>query len=373
MKTLNIKEEKGIITALLQIEEPEFSKARLSVYLDETERLAIPGITPGLAAIEDIEKAYGSDALKEEALARAIPAAYARFIKEHKIRTVGKPKAADITLTNDGGVLFTVRAPLYPKATLGMYKGITVTVPRSKQEDFRMAVLRKACGDMRAEVPDAMTEARLDAMSAHEKLLVCDDLIYHLLADVVHLLRGAYETAGISRPDAQIRAEALDVMLQAVSKDNGEPSMQFIINSLRQMAERYHKLPENFDEEVKKLAEKRAAERKKMTREEQTEEAFGAYLGSIGADEKSWRAERRKEAEEAALCDLLLEAVAEAETLYADDKAIDALVAEIAKNSGASPEDVTANIGRETIRRQLMRDMACRFITDSAISLPQEK
>ena len=54
-----------------------------------------------------------------------------------------------------------------------------------------------------------------------------------------------------------------------------------------------------------------------MTPEELAADAFGAYLGSIGLDEKRWRAERRAEAEESARCDLLLEAVAEAEGITA--------------------------------------------------------
>ena len=368
MKLLDKKEESNVMTAVIAIEPHELAEARRAAYLDETERWPVPGIAPGLASIEEIEKTCGADALMDGALARALPAAYSQFLAESGVRTVGRPEVSSVTLTRDGGARFTARAALYPKVKLGDYKGIAVPEARTDEEEFRMAVLREACRGMEAEVPVAMTEARLDAMTAQEKLRVCGDAVYHLLADVVALVHGAYEAAGVTRPAAQVRAEALDIMLQAVSSDNGTPSFPFILSQLRAAAERYRPLPDGFDEHIKTLASERSAKRGAMTPEEQADEAFGAYLGSIGGDEKTWRAERRKEAEEAARCDLLLEATAEAEGLEASDADVDALAAQIAEKSCASPEEVIEHAGRETMRRQLLRDKACRLIVGSAVS-----
>ncbi len=373
MKTLDLKNEKGTMTALLQIESTEIATARKEAYLDDTEHWPVPGIAPGLASIEDIEKTYGADALKEEALARALPNAYSLFLCSEKIRTVGKPEVLSVSLTKNGGALFTVRAAIYPKVLLGNYKGIAADIPRDHEEEFRMAVLREACREMKCEVPSAMTEARLDTMAANEKLLVCGDSVYHLLSDVTYLLRGAYDAAGVPRPAAQVNAEALDIMLRTVSSDNKERPTAFITEQLRINTKRYRTLPENFDELINKLIAKRAAQRKTMTQEEQTGEAFNAYLLSIGTDEKSWRKERLKEAEDAARCDLLLEAVADAENISADDREVDDLAAEIAKRSETSPQNVIEQIGRDTIRRQIMRDKACRFITDRAVSSAQKE
>jgi hypothetical protein len=211
-----------------------------------------------------------------------------------------------------------------------------------------------------------MTEQKLDSMAAQEKLRVNQDSVYHLLADVVCYLTEAYHAAGVSRSQAQIRAEATDVMLQTVSGENQAPSKEFLVGQIRSLAERYHELPDDFDEKLTAIFAKRAEKKRAMSPEELADEAFKAYLGSIDLDEERWRRERREEALESARCDLLLEAVAEAEKMTVTEAELGEMVSRIASQCGLEPDKAMAQLDLEPVRQQLLRDKACKFLLDSA-------
>lgn len=368
MRVIDKKTDGETLAVTLLIEPEEFAEALREAYLDDSERYVVPGYAPGLAPRAAIEAVYGPEALFDEAIAAALPAAYGKFLAEEKPRTVGKPEASDITLLAGGDLRFRVRADLCPRVRLGAYKGLRITLPEgADEENFRMAALRAACKEMEGRPSEAMVEERLDATAAREQLNVSRDAVYHLLADSAWLLRETYLAAGLSRPPAQVRAEALDVMLEAASGGNADPSWEFIARRLRGLAARYRALPDDFDETLAGLFKRRAAVKEGMTPEELAADAFGAYLGSIGLDEKRWRAERRAEAEESARCDLLLEAVAEAEGITASGDELLALTAEIAARCGMETAEAAARIDAEPLRRQIARDKACRLIVASAV------
>ncbi|MCD7952622.1 MAG: hypothetical protein LUG14_06835 [Synergistaceae bacterium] len=307
-----------------------------------------------------------AEAVFDEALAAAIPAAYGKFIAAEGLRTVGRPEVTEIYSQADGGLRFSVKVGLYPKVRLGAYSGLQITLPPEAGEDeFRMAVLKEACKGITGATTPEMTDGRLEAMAAQERLNVSQDAVYHLPADVVWLLRETYLAAGISRQPAQIASEALEVMLETVS--DGAPSAEVLGGQMRALAERYRELPDNFDDKFDEILKRRAAAKGKMTAEELAAEAFNAWLGSVGLDEKRWRAQRRAEAEELARCDLMLEAVAETEGLTASEDDLLAMIAKIAAGCGMAPEEATARIDAEPLRRQIMRDKACGLLVSAAV------
>ena len=367
MKVLEIKNEKGLLTATIKIEPREFAASLREAYLDNADRFTVPGFAAGLAPLEEVEKIYGPEALGGLAIDLAVPAAYKKFLAEQQLRVVGRPEVSSAAILPDGGAIFSVSAALYPQVKLGRYKGLKVPQRRgNNEEEFKMAVLKQACENMAGEVPDAMAEQKLDALAAQEKLRVNGDAVYHLLADVVYALGEGYRSAGASRSAAQVRAEATDIMLQTVSGDNSDPSQKFIAGQIRSLAERYHTLPDDYDETLDKIFAKRAAQKAQMMPEQLAAEAFAAYLGSIDMDEAKWRRERREEAIESARCDLLLEAVAKAEGLEVTESELSGVVARIAEQCGLEPDEALPQIDLEPVAQQLLRDKACRLLLDSA-------
>ena len=224
---------------------------------------------------------------------------------------------------------------------------------------------------MTAEVPDGMIQQKLDAMLAGEKLRFGRDAIYHLLADAVWLLERAYRETGVSRPKIQVRAEALDAMLQAVSSENHDPEL--LKRLIGGLVSRYRPLPEDFDERLNRLMEQRTQEKRAMRPEEQIAEAFTAYLGSIDMDEASWRGQNYAQAKRSAHLDLLLNTVAEREGLSVREPELADVIRRIAEEAALEPEEVMAQVKLGPIKEQLLRDKARELILKSAVSTSRRK
>lgn len=369
VKIVKNETNEGILTVTLRIEPHEFEKALQDAYLENTDRFIVPGYAAGLAPRKKIEEAYGITALFDEALDLCVPKMYNDFLMENKIRIIGRPQLTEVTWMDGGGAAFTVCCDIYPEVTLGKYKGITVSCKREEDEEaFAAAVLTQACLDMKAHVPDGMIDQKLNAMIAQEKMRIGQDAIYHVLADCIEILEKAYYEADIHRPKAQIRAEALDAMLQTVSGDNKQVTKEFFTNLIKELVQRYRILPKSMGRTLEEIIDGRKQKKSVMTDEQKTDEAFNAYLGSLELTEKQWREQRREQAADAARFDLLFNAVAEHEGLSISTAELEAVYNDIAIHCAMEFEKVIAEIDPQPVKEQLLRDKARHLILDSAIT-----
>ncbi|MGN0158552.1 MAG: trigger factor [Brotaphodocola sp.] len=367
MKVEKKETEHYLLSVTLKADKEEFRAARQKAYLDHTDVYVVPGVLAGLATLEDLIKVYGPAVLYDEGLDLLIPEYLNRFLEQEKIRIVGKPEVKEISYGEDGGVTFRIEADMYPKIELGQYRNLVVPFPRSDVEHFERAVLQKACENIKGDVPKHMVEHKLNAMAAKEKLNVSRDAIYHLLADTIVVLEDAYKVVGVHRPFVQIREEALDMMLQTVSGDNKEVKKEFFIQLVRSYVERYHALDADFDHMVDEAIQRRMKKKASMTPDELTSEAFVAYLGSLGLDEKQWRKERETQAAKEVCYDLLLDEVAAREKITVSELELDAYLNQIAAQCQMELEEVRENIGDlSPIRWQMQRDKARTLILSSA-------
>ena len=356
--------KQGTLTVMLRIEPEEFFSALKDAYLERTDEYPVPGFAAGLASRAEIEKLYGRTALYDEALDLCVPTLYRRYLEENGLRTAGRPKLTEVTWLDDGAA-FTVICDLYPDIHPGQYLGIETGISPEDKEAFTADVLAQACSRMAADVPEGMVQQKLDAMLAGEKLRTGQDAVYHLLADTVWILDQSYRETGIFRPKAQIRAEALDAMLQTVSGENRDPDL--LRRLIRDLVSRYRPLPENFDERLKEIREQRSRRRKSMQPEERVNEAFAAYLGSIDMDEESWRRQNHDQAAQSARLDLLLNTVAEREKLSVTDSELSDVIRRVAEEAMLEPEEVMAQAELQPIREQILRDKARELILKNAV------
>lgn len=357
-----------LLSVTLKADREAFRAARQKAYLDHTDVYVVPGVLAGLATLDDLIRVYGPAVLYDEGLDILIPQYLQEFLKNDKIRIVGKPEVKEISYDEDGGVTFRIEADMYPQIELGQYCGIEVPFQRSDKEHFERAVLQKACENMKGDVPKHMVEHKLNAMAAKEKLNVSRDAIYHLLADTIVVLEDAYKGAGVHRPFVQIREEALDMMLQTVSGDNKEVKKEFFIHLVRTYVERYHSLDADFDAKVDEAIQRRMKKKASMTPDELTNEAFVAYLGSLGLDEKQWRKERETQAAKEVCYDLLLDEVAVREEITVSEQELNGYLNQIAMQCQMELEEVREKIGDVApIRWQMQRDKARELILRSAV------
>lgn len=368
MKIVKKEIENYLLSVVLKAEQEAFRKARETAYLDHTDTYVVPGVLAGTAKLEDLIKVYGPAVLYDEGLDILIPQYLKEFLGSEKLRIVGKPEVKEISYDEDGGVTFRIEADLYPQIEVGEYCGICVPFKREDTEHFERAVLQKACENMKGEVPKHMVEHKLNAMAAKEKLNVSRDAIYHLLADTIVVLEDAYKLAGVHRPFVQIREEALDLMLQTVSGDNKEVKKEFFIHLVRTYVERYHSLDVDFDAKVEEAIQRRMKKKASMTPDDLTNEAFVAYLGSLGLDEKQWRKERETQAAKEVCYDLLLDEVADREKIHISETEMNGYLNQIAEQCQMELEEVREQIGDfSPIRWQMQRDKARAWILQNAV------
>ena len=358
--------ENGVHTVEIRIEPQEFWKALEDAYVENTDRIVVPGYAAGLAPRAEIEKLYGETALFDEALDLCVPKLYGQYLAERGIRPVGRPQLTSVTWMEGGGARFTVRCDVYPEVKLGTYRGVEVKAGRGNGEAFTAEALIAACRNMEAEMPQAMVSQKLEAMLAREKMKIGQDAIYHLLADFTAVLEEAYKETDVYRPKAQVQAEALDVMLQTVSGDNKELSQDKFHELIRELVEHYRIVPRSFDETIDRLIAERGEKKRAMTDEEKIEEAFEAYLGSVQQTVGLWKENNTERARDAARFDLLLNAVAEKEGLSVTEEELLQVYERIAEETGLDLEEVMAQVEEAPIREQLLRDKARALIVENA-------
>lgn len=115
------------------------------------------------------------------------------------------------------------------------YKDIVVKFPLGNESAFYEAVISETTKSIKVAIPEAMVEQKLNALLAEQKMMISQDPIYNVLGDMVEILKKAYKVTGISRPMAQVRSEAMDIMLQTMSKDQKEPSKEHLYFLLKGM------------------------------------------------------------------------------------------------------------------------------------------
>ena len=88
--------------------------------------LRVPGFRKGHVSRVIFDQYYGEEALYEDALNIALPAAYSDAVKEADIKAVGQPQIVPVTM--DKGKVWTMKAvvSIQPEVELGDYKGIEV-------------------------------------------------------------------------------------------------------------------------------------------------------------------------------------------------------------------------------------------------------
>ena len=131
------------------VEPLEGNKVKLSVEVDEAEfdrdidaafkklakEVRLPGFRPGKAPRRILEARLGVAPAREQALRDGIPQYLARAVREHEVDIIATP-AVDITGgTDDGPVSFDATVEVRPKVSVPGYGGLRVEVPSVHVDD----------------------------------------------------------------------------------------------------------------------------------------------------------------------------------------------------------------------------------------------
>ena len=121
------KLEKSMVELQFSIDAETFKDAVAKAFKRESKKYAVPGFRKGKAPRAMIEKMYGADLFKYDAVNDLFPAAYEEAIKEAGIEVVSAPQPEVVSMNEADGAVLKVKVAVKPEVELGEYAGLEVT------------------------------------------------------------------------------------------------------------------------------------------------------------------------------------------------------------------------------------------------------
>ncbi|MBQ3425048.1 MAG: hypothetical protein IJH38_07620 [Clostridia bacterium] len=325
----------------------------MKIYSDKTEN----GCVEALLLIEPREAARWEDAES------AVNAAIACYAQEKRLGMLLFPRVLDCDEQADGAILLHFEAAVKPKVSLGQYKGLAVGVSRTDGERFAEAALDKASKNAATEIPALLVERRLELMRLLRRGDVLQSVSYQTLADVWAILRDCSEQLEIPQSPEWLWARAMELTSRLSAES--DRSVDTLLSSLAEAL-----YGEDYDPDVLRTVgesiEKRLRRREETDAETAAEELFALYLKTRSQTEEDWCSEYRSTAAELVRTELMLDAVAEQESLAVSDAELQTHAAALGTEYGISAQEVLALTGEENLRFQLLRAKARTLIVESA-------
>jgi trigger factor len=140
------------VKVAVEIDEAELEPAVEAAWRQVAKEVRIPGFRPGKAPRKLLEKQFGGDFARSEALKNALPEFYSQAIIEHDVDVIAPPDL-DITSGEEGGdVAFEAIVDIRPEVQVAGYDGLRVEVPRpvasDEEVDEQIDRLRSQYGEL---------------------------------------------------------------------------------------------------------------------------------------------------------------------------------------------------------------------------------
>ena len=396
-------------------------------------QVRVPGFRPGKAPRRVIENRLGRDYIMMEALQEALPSWYSEAVVEADLRPIDRPEIDfDDPLSEESGFRFSATVEVRPQAKLGGYKG--VEVPRREVEisdedvDAHLFEMRgqfatlAAVEDRPAAVGDfAIIDFSGEQMTTGEPLEGGQAEDYMLEIGRGELLEDFENNVVGMKPEGRKRFGVTFPADYAEESLRGQ-SVLFNVH-LKEIKER--ELPALDDEFVKEasefetLEELRAAVREQLegAAEQRVSGEFRArvldvvagnaevevpdvmahekahemvesfersvraqgmdpqqYYQLAGSGQHEFEERVRPEAEDTVKKELVLDAVAFAEGITADDEAVMHEIGHLAEQSDRAPEEIAetmrTNGTYSLLQEEISRQRALDFLAENATPVP---
>ncbi len=117
---------KNMAKLTIETDPAEFDKAVEKAYQKEKNRISIPGFRKGKVPRQLVEKMYGREIFFEEAANIVIPDAYEKALDECGEEIVSNPQIEVVQIEAGKPFVFAATVALKPEVKLGQYKGVEV-------------------------------------------------------------------------------------------------------------------------------------------------------------------------------------------------------------------------------------------------------
>lgn len=372
MKSTVEPAEGNKVKVAVEVDEAELEPAVNAAWKEIAKEVRLPGFRPGKAPRKLLEKQFGSDYARSEALRSALPDFYSQAVIEHDVDVIAAPEL-DITAGEESGpVTFTAMVEVRPEVEVAGYNGLRVEVPRPEASDDEISEqidrLRGQYGELteieRAAAEQDYVTIDIEGRSDDEPVdgLTADDYLYLVGSGMIAPEFDAQLTGASAGDELEFDADHPDpeqdrVQFRVTVKNVKERVLPELDDEWVAEATEFETLAELLDETRSNLTEARAEQTRNAIRvnlgqelaklvDIEPPEAMIAgemqarlqnlaynlqgrgiqledYLQITGRDPESFTSELREAALEAVKVDLALRAVAERESLDADDAELD--------------------------------------------------
>ena len=402
----------------VEVDEREFERALDTAFKKIAREVRVPGFRPGKVPRRVLEARIGKDAARQEALRDALPDYYAQAVRENDIDVIAAPEIDITSGQEEGPVAFDAVVEVRPQLQLVGYGGLRVTVPNPAitDDDIQAQIdrLREGFGELNTVERPAREK---DYVSIDVTATRGGETVPGL--DVQDYLYEVGSGTVVPELDAQLHGSKPGDILQfqtTLPGDDQESSFRVLVKEVKEKV-----LPEVTDEwageasefdtveELKADITKRLSLVKRVQaqmalrngavealvelvdddapeplvdaemerrlhdlghRLEAQQASFGQYLQAIGQTQEQFLEGLRAEASVAVKADLALRAVAEAETIEADDDDLDKYIADAANRSGAKPEQLRRQLERTdqlpAVRSDVRKAKALEWLVEHA-------
>lgn len=111
----------------IKVDAAEFEEALQKAYLQNKNKIQVPGFRKGKAPRKLIEKLYGVEVFYEDAINNSYPAALESAVKEAELELVDRPEVEVTAVDKENGYTFKATCIVKPEVEVSDYKGIKVT------------------------------------------------------------------------------------------------------------------------------------------------------------------------------------------------------------------------------------------------------
>jgi trigger factor len=412
---------------------PETVKRGVEAKIKELGRqVRVPGFRPGKAPRRVIENRLGRDYIYMEALQDQLPGWYSQAVVETDVRPIDQPEISfDDPLDEEQGFKFSATVEVRPEATLGDYKG--VEVPRREVEileedvEEQLEELRSQFATLAAveERPaeegdfvildfrgERLAGGPLEGAEAEDYMLEIGrgELLPDFEENIVGMEAGGRKQFGVTFPmdydEESLRGES--VLFNVHVKEIKERDLPPLDDEFVKEASEFETLDElraAVREQLEAAAEQRVdgefrgrvldvvvegaeVEVPEVMLHEKAHEMVDSFERSIaaqgmdpeqyyqlaGTNQAEFEERVSPDAEDTVKKELVLDAVAAAEGIVADDEEVMHEIGHLAEDTERSPEDI-AEAMRSTgtyamLEEEISRQKALDFLVENATPVP---
>src|ERR687897_238139 len=344
-------------------------------------QIRVPGFRPGKAPQRVIENRVGRDYIYMEALQDSLPAWYSAAVVKQNLRPIDRPEIHfDDPLDEQKGFKFSATVEVRPEASLGEYKGLEVPKRAievaeeqvdERLEEFRGQFATLAAVEHRPVQEgdfvimdfkgEKMAGGPLEGGEAEDYMLEVGggELLPDFEENLIGMSAGERKQFGVTFP--------LDYQEEALRG-------QAVLFRVHLKEVKSRDLPPLDDEFAKEASEFETLDEFRGAVREELESAVEQYYQLAGFNREDVKGRVRGDAADTVKKELILDAVAAAEGIEADEHEMVHQIEHLAEGSDRSPQQMAdtmrANGSYQLLEEEISRSKALDFLVENAVPVP---